>query len=141
MADEAATAGKAAENLYVQLSGDGRSYGNMLNTAVAQTEKASAAIAKETQKITAAVKNDVAEDSAILQHMTESRLAKIGQRAVGTGLIIVGLVRRMIDAFQSFEQEAVQAFQEGETARRRLQGVLEANGAGVDETMEKYGEF
>jgi hypothetical protein len=141
MAGEAETAGKASENLYVQLIGDGKSYGNMLKGAVQQTEQASRAIAQETAKITAAVKNDVAEDSAILQHMTESRLAKVGQRAVGSGLIIVGLVKRMLGAFQSFEHGARSAFVESETTLMRLTGVLEANGAAVDETMAKYEEF
>jgi len=141
MADEAAAAGKAADALYVQLIGDGRSYKNMLGSAVKQTEQASAAIASETKKITEAVKNDVAEDSAILAHMTESRLAKVGQRAVGSGLIIVGLVRRMVGAFQAYEGAAIHAFKEAETAEMRMRGALETHGGDVEKTMMQYREF
>ena len=141
MADEAAAAGKAADALYVQLIGDGRSYKNMLGSAVEQTEQASAAIASETKKITEAVKNDVAEDSAILSHMTESRLAKVGQRAVGSGLIIVGMVKRIVGAFQSMEHEAISAFKETETAEMRLSAALETHGGDVEGIMEQYKGF
>ena len=141
MANEAAAAGKAADNLYVQLIGDGRSYQNMLNGAIKQTEQAGAAIAAETSKITAAVKNDVAEDSAILAHMTESRLAKVGQRAVGSGLVMVSLVRRLIGAFQSLESGAISAFKEAELAVVRMNDAIESNGGNVEKTSARYEAF